>query len=213
MQRISLRKHSEQEHQLHGHDTRQRKGGRLIIKPTYARKALSAYLDPQQAPQSRFCRTAPPDLLLTECCATWHASQLISDKFQPAARRREGIMSASLCFIMHILQTSMTDLLASSLHWLPGGGNCWPSTLHELSAFHQVIAKPTASSRHLILGGRQPRPRTPPASACPDALWGTRNALLNCEGVAVTTRSRCQCASLKDGGEGYEGQPVASGAL
>ena len=78
----------------------------------------------------------------------------------------------SLCFIMHIPQTSMTYLLTSSLHWLPGGGSRWPSTLHGSAAFHQVTAEPTASSRHLTLGGRQPRARTPPASAFPDPLEG-----------------------------------------
>ena len=46
-----------------------------MIEPTYARKALIAYLNWQQAPHSRFCRTTPPDLLFNECCATWHASQ------------------------------------------------------------------------------------------------------------------------------------------
>ena len=70
-------------------------------------------------------------------------------------------MYASLCFIMHIPQTSMTYLLASSLHWLSGGGSRWPSILHELSAFHQVIARTTASSRYSTLGGRQPKPWTP----------------------------------------------------
>ncbi len=94
---------------------------------------------------------------------------------------------------------------ASSLHWLPGGGSRWPSTLHKLSAFHQVIAKPTASSRHLILGNRQPRTRTPPASARPDSWSGTKNALLGCEGIAAITRSQCHCARLRHGGEGCEG--------
>ena len=72
----------------------------------------------------------------------------MSDKSQPAARRREGTIDASLCFIMHKPQSNMTYLLASSLHWLPGGDNRWPLTLHQLSSFRQVTAHPTAISRH-----------------------------------------------------------------
>ncbi len=132
-----------------------------MIEPTHTRKALIAYLDPQQAPQRRSAGQRLSSSSIQKAALPGMGVQLMSDRSQPAARRREGIMYESLCFIMHIPQTSMTNLLASSLHWLPGGGSRWPSTLHELSAFHQVTAEPTASSRHLTLGGRQPRARMP----------------------------------------------------
>ena len=96
----------------------------------------------------------------------------------------------SLCFIMHIPQTSMTYLLASSLHWLPGGGSRWPSTLHELSSFHQVTAEPTASSRHLTLGDRQPRAKDTPGTPHLHIHWRAQEMpLLTCEGVAANTHS------------------------
>ena len=80
-------------------------------------------------------------------------------------------MYASLCFMMHIPQTSMTNLLASLLHWLLDGGSRWPSTLHELSAFHQVICEAyskqqTSDLRRLSAQAK----RTPPAPARPGSL-------------------------------------------
>ena len=74
-------------------------------------------------------------------------------------------MGMLLCASFHVPQTDVTHRSAPSLQQLPGRDSRWPSTLHELSFFHQSAVYPTASSSRFTLGDRQPKSRAHPASA------------------------------------------------
>ena len=81
----------------------------------------------------------------------------MSHKSQAAARRRQGTMHASLCLIMHILQSNGPPGLFSSLaaRWRQR----WPPNLHGLLSLDQFAADPTVSRRLVSLGVTRHTPK------------------------------------------------------